>query len=76
MRDVDQGAPSTTADVSAEMPASELRAVLDVVRALRDENDWDAVLEIVSKLVAENAAMSRRLAYRAPHRLRLRSTGR
>ncbi len=42
---------------------TELRgSVLDVVRTLRDENDWDAVLAIVSKLVAENADMSRRLA--------------
>ncbi len=42
---------------------SELRgSVVDVVRTLREENDWDAVLEIVSKLVAENADMSRRLA--------------
>ena len=62
MRDVDKDAASTP-DASAETPASELRgSVLDVVRTLRDENDWDAVLEIVSKLVAENADMSRRLA--------------
>lgn len=63
MRDVDQDAAPTTPDVSAETPVSELRgSVLDVVRTLRDENDWDAVLAIVSKLVAENADMSRRLA--------------
>ncbi|NJO32613.1 MAG: IS66 family transposase [Rhodospirillales bacterium] len=36
--------------------------MLDVVRSLRTDNDWDAVLEIVSALVAENADMSRRLA--------------
>ena len=36
--------------------------VLDVVRALRADNDWDTVLEIVGKLVAENAEMSQRLA--------------
>ena len=63
MRDVDQGAAPTTPDVSAERSTSELRgSVLDVVRTLRDENDWDAVLAIVSKLVSENADMSRRLA--------------
>jgi len=59
MRDVDRDATSTS---TAEAPASELRgSVLDVARALREENDWDAVLEILSKLVAENADMSRRL---------------
>ena len=63
MRDVDQDAAPTTTDVSAETPVNELRgSVLDVVRTLRDDNDWDAVLEIVSKLVTENADMSRRLA--------------
>jgi transposase len=63
MRDVDQDAAPTTPNASAEAPVSELRgSVLDVVRTLREENDWDAVLEIVSKLVAENADMSRRLA--------------
>ena len=36
--------------------------VLDVVKALRAENDWDAVLELVAKLVADNNDMSRRLA--------------
>lgn len=62
MRDVDLDATPTT-DASAEAPASDLRgSVLDVVRTLRDENDWDAVLAIVSKLVAENADMSRRLS--------------
>jgi transposase len=61
MRDVDQSAAPPT-DASKEA-ASELRgSVLEVVRTLRDENDWDAVLAIVSKLVAENADMSRRLA--------------
>lgn len=62
MREVDRGA-TTTSDVSAETSTSDLRGpVLDVVRALREDNDWDAVLAIVSKLVAENADMSRRLA--------------
>ncbi len=61
MRDVDQSAAPPMK--ASEEPASELRgSVLDVVRTLRDENDWDAVLAIVSKLVAENADMSRRLA--------------
>lgn len=36
--------------------------VLDVVKALRAENDWDAVLALVAKLVADNHDMSRRLA--------------
>jgi len=64
MRDVDRNAtPTSTPDASGEAPASELRgSVLDVVRTLLAENDSDAVLEIVSKLVAENADMSRRLA--------------
>jgi hypothetical protein len=63
MRDVDKSAAPTTPDVSAETPASELRgSVLDVVRTLLAENDSDAILAIVSKLVAENADMSRRLA--------------
>lgn len=62
MRDVDHDAMPAT-DVSAETPTSELRgSILDVARALREENDWDAVLAILSKLVAENADMSRRLA--------------
>jgi transposase len=55
MRDVDRD--------SEEVPANELRgSVVDVVRTLLAENDRDAILEIVSKLVAENADMSRRLA--------------
>ena len=59
MRDVD---PDATTD-STETPASELRgSVLDVVRTLLADNDGDAVLEIVEKLVAENADMTRRLA--------------
>ena len=63
MRDVDQQ-PAPTPDASAETPpVSELRgSVVDVVRTLLAENDRDAVLEIVSKLVSENADMSRRLA--------------
>src|SRR5688500_6303935 len=61
MRDMDR--ETSAANASAEAPVSELRgSVLDVVRTLRDENDWDAVLAIVSKLVAENADMSRRLS--------------
>jgi transposase len=58
---VDSGA---SADLSAAAPSSsELSgSVLEVVRALRADNDWDAVLEIVSRLVAENAEMTRRLA--------------
>lgn len=62
MRDVNDDGTSTP-DAAAEAPPRELRgAVLDVVRTLLAENDSDAVLEIVSKLVAENADMSRRLA--------------
>ena len=37
-------------------------SVLDVVRALLADNDGDAVLEIVRKLVAQNGDMARRLA--------------
>lgn len=62
MRDV---APrtSTTPSTSVEGAPSTLRgAVSDVARALRADNDWDAVLALVDKLVAENADMSRRLA--------------
>ena len=45
------------------MPASELRgSVLEVVGALLANHDAAAVLEIVGKLVAENADMARRLA--------------
>lgn len=59
MGDVDHDA---TGD-RAETPASELRGpVLDIIRTLLAENDSEAVLEIVSRLVAENADMSRRLA--------------
>jgi transposase len=62
MRDVDREA-APAPDASTETSTSDLRgSVLDVVRTLRDEGDWDAVLEIVSQLVAENADMSRRLA--------------
>jgi transposase len=62
MHDVDRDA-APTPDASAETPVSELRgSVLNVVRTLLAENDREAVLEIVSKLVAENADMSRRLA--------------
>lgn len=59
MGDVDHDATEDR----AETPASELRGpVLDVIRTLLAENDSEAVLEIVSRLVAENAEMSRRLA--------------
>jgi transposase len=62
MRDVAPQAP-TTPGTSPERPTTELRgSVIDVARALRDDNDWDAVLELLGKLVAENADMSRRLA--------------
>jgi transposase len=58
---VDSERPS---EIEAPVPPSgELRgSVLDVVGALRAENDWDAVLEVVRKLVAENEDMVRRLA--------------
>ncbi|HSD90692.1 MAG TPA: IS66 family transposase [Kofleriaceae bacterium] len=60
---MDQDAAPTTPDNSAEAAPSELRgSVVDVVRTLLAENDSDAILQIVSKLVAENADMSRRLA--------------
>lgn len=63
MRDVDHEATPTT-DVSAETPTSELRgSVLDVLsNVLGDFADRDVVMGIVSKLVAENADMTRRLA--------------
>ena len=61
MRDVARVLTPTTTDASA--PEGELRgSVLEVVRALLAEQDSDAVLEVVGKLVAENADMSRRLA--------------
>lgn len=52
------------AEIEAPVPPSGERrgSVLDVVGALRAENDWDAVLEVVRKLVAENEDMLRRLA--------------
>ena len=64
MRNVDPSAAPTRLDVCAETPPKpELRgSVLDVVRTLLAENDGEGILAIVSKLVAENAAMSRRLA--------------
>ena len=51
-------------EVEAPVPSSgELRgSVLDVVSALLADNDRDAVLEVVRKLVAENEDMVRRLA--------------
>lgn len=58
MRDVDRE-PSPAPEASR----GELRgSVLDVVRALRADNDWEAVLSLVGKLVAENAEMAQRLA--------------
>jgi transposase len=53
-----------TPDLSTElMPRGELRgSVIDVVGALLADNERDAVLEIVRKLVADNAEMTRRLA--------------
>jgi transposase len=64
MRDVDREPSATTESATDALPSSsELRgSVLEVVGALRAENDWDSVLEIVRKLVAENTDMSRRLA--------------
>ncbi|HET9992729.1 MAG TPA: hypothetical protein VFQ65_29545 [Kofleriaceae bacterium] len=46
---MDTEATPDAPDLSTElMPGGELRgSVLDVVGALRAENDWDAVLEIV-----------------------------
>jgi transposase len=65
MRDVERE-PSAAADVSPDDKRSggEVRgSVLDVIRALLADNDHrDAVLEIVGKLVAENAELSQRLA--------------
>jgi transposase len=62
MRDVDPQTP-TTPGTSDERPTTELRgSVIEVARALREDNDWDAVLALLGKLVAENADMSRRLA--------------
>ncbi|HEX5449025.1 MAG TPA: IS66 family transposase [Gaiellaceae bacterium] len=64
MRDVDRE-PSTAQESSTDaLPSGgELRGpVLDVVRALIADNDGDAILAIVRRLVAENADMSRRLA--------------
>lgn len=64
MRNVDRE-PSSAANVSPDdKPSrSELRgSVLDVIRALLSDNDGEAVLAIVGKLVAENAELSQRLA--------------
>lgn len=63
MRDVDQHVTATTPDTTATTPVNELRgSVLDVVRALLAENDAEAILEIVTQLVDDNADMKRRLA--------------
>ncbi len=61
---MDTEATRDAPDLSTElMPGGELRgSVLDVVGALLADNDRDAVLEIVRKLVAANAEMTRRLA--------------
>jgi transposase len=64
MRDVDREA-SDAPDLSTDLLPSggEVRgSVLDVVKTLRDDNDWDAVLALVGKLVADNNDMARRLA--------------
>ncbi|MBA3459948.1 MAG: IS66 family transposase [Deltaproteobacteria bacterium] len=55
---------SNAPEPSTDLPASgELRgSVLNVVRALLAENDGDAILELVRKLVADNSEMARRLA--------------
>ena len=54
----------TAPELTADLPSSdELRgSVLNVVRALLAENDGDAILEVVRKLVADNSDMARRLA--------------
>lgn len=58
MRDVDRD-PSAV----PEAKAGELRgSVVEVARALRADNDWDAMLDLVGKLVAENTEMAQRLA--------------
>lgn len=62
MRDVDRE-PSAATNASTESSGGELRgSVLDVIRALLANQESDAVLEIVGKLVAENAELSQRLA--------------
>lgn len=64
MRDVDREA-SDAPELSTDLLPSggEVRgSVLDVVKTLRAENDWDAVLALVGKLVADNNDMARRLA--------------
>lgn len=64
MRDVDRE-PIAATDVSTyeKSPGGEVRgSVLDVIRALLAHDDRDAVLEIVGKLVAENAELAQRLA--------------
>src|SRR5215213_11358683 len=64
MRDVDRE-PRAASDLSTDVvPSGDERrgSVLEVVSALRAENDWDTVVEIVRTLVAENEDMVRRLA--------------
>lgn len=61
---MDRESPDAPAQIADPLPTGrEARgSVVDVVKALRADNDWDAVLELVAKLVADNNDMSRRLA--------------
>lgn len=62
---MDFEAKGKTPDLSTDLLPSggEVRgSVREVVRALRDTNDWDAVLAVVDRLVAENSTMAQRLA--------------
>jgi transposase len=58
MRDVDRDPSAAPEATTGEVRGS----VVDVVRALLDDNDRDAVLAVVGKLVAENTEMAQRLA--------------
>lgn len=64
MRDVDREPSSAPENLTDTLPSGGERrgAVLDVVGALRADNNWDAVLAIVRTLVTENADLARRLA--------------
>jgi len=66
MRDVDRESSANVGTATDTLPAGGERrgAVLDVVGALRADNNWDAVLAIVRTLVSENADLARRLARR------------
>jgi len=58
-----QGVESGRATDAESASTSELRgSVLEVIRTLLAQDDEEGVIEIVSKLVAENADMTRRLA--------------